>query len=222
MVRVPLLIIAMVNTDLSDDLILEPVDNRRFLSQAIQQKAPRPLLPSNQTSKHWKLPLIMNICFSSDGAQSPSVKRKLAESNLNDDLINKIDMLTDQVVTLNKKYEASVDEIRRMRKSQEKMEKITYTLAHLQKFASPLFLPSLASPFLWLGSYRWRRPSRLACSCTFLLCISFNRSNLFRNMMGTIYSLVLYHQCQRLYSANWSDNCIRSTRFLLVLKKAHD
>ncbi len=75
--------------------------------------------------------------FSATGVrQSSATKRKLSDANFTDELISKIDELTDDVMDLNKKYENSVDEIRQLRKSNKKIEKITYSLAKSHKNVS--------------------------------------------------------------------------------------
>ena len=57
--------------------------------------------------------------------------------------MNKLDTLTDQVVDLNKKYETCIEQIRKVRKSSEKVEKITYTLAQTHKYVSSKFCLNL-------------------------------------------------------------------------------
>jgi DNA repair ATPase RecN len=75
--------------------------------------------------------------FSATGVrQSSATKRKLSDANFNDELISKIDVRTDHVMDLNKKYENGLDEIGQLRKSNEKIEKITYSSAKSHKYVS--------------------------------------------------------------------------------------
>ncbi|CAF4028501.1 unnamed protein product, partial [Rotaria magnacalcarata] len=104
--------------DVEDDSYDLPLTNDRFFSQQVQRK--------NHPS--------VSTCHVSSVIQSPGTKRKFVDADLTNQLINKIDILTDQVMNLNKKYEKSIEEIRRLRKSNDKIEKITYTLAKSQKY----------------------------------------------------------------------------------------
>ena len=67
-------------------------------------------------------------------------KRKFVEANVGEELLNKLDTLTDHVLSLNEKYENCIEEIKRLRKGNEKLKKITYTIAHTHKFVSLSFL----------------------------------------------------------------------------------
>ncbi|CAF4118604.1 unnamed protein product [Rotaria magnacalcarata] len=104
--------------DVEDDSYDLPLTNDRFFSQQVQRK--------NHPS--------VSTCHVSSVIQSPGTKRKFVDADLTNQLINKIDILTDQVMNLNKKDEKSIEEIRRLRKSNDKIEKITYTLAKSQKY----------------------------------------------------------------------------------------
>ncbi|CAF4022823.1 unnamed protein product [Rotaria magnacalcarata] len=106
-----------------------------------QNHSPRPPQQNHSTCpprrNHSPRPLPDFFSQEVEGAgvvQSPGTKRKFADADLTNLLINKIDALTDQVMDLNKKYENSTEEIRRLRKTNDKIEKITYTLAKTQKY----------------------------------------------------------------------------------------
>ena len=60
----------------------------------------------------------------------------------------------DQVVNLNNKYETCVEEIRKVRKCNEELEKATYTLAKTHKYVSSEFLSIYSSLKMHIsGSY---------------------------------------------------------------------
>ena len=52
-------------------------------------------------------------------------------------------MLTEQLTDLNKKYENSIEEIRQLRKTNDKIEKITYKLARAQRYVGLHVIPCI-------------------------------------------------------------------------------